>query len=84
MPRPKWIRRVVIAGGAGFLLVTVPAAFFGRELIKQAFLGIAGFTVDTVKDHTAAVVGGSIAAIIVLWLVVIAKSICEARSERSV
>ena len=51
--------------------------------LKRAFLRVAGFVVEGVKDDVAVFAGVSVALLIFLWLVIVARSIYEARAERN-
>ena len=67
---------------AGIPLVGAALLLIAQVNLKQAFLRIARFVVGGVKDDVAIVAAVSIMLLAVVWLVIITRALCEARSDR--
>ena len=56
-------------------------ALLAREGFKRLFMGMAKFVVGGVKDHLPLVVAVSVVALVLVWAIIIARSVYEARAE---
>ena len=63
-------------------LLMAGIAFAARINLKRLFLRTAGFVVEGVKDDVGVVAAISLISLAVLWVVIIACTIYEARIER--